>query len=370
MLRLMFLSILSYNVKLVSMTSISKHPVINDLAYSLDEMLGKGAGQRVDILSIDETHTAVTMRVCDHQPTSAPYFIKTVKKHLDPHQGLKLGLREVEFYDFIKAFDLHLREAVLKPISYDVDERTGTYYLVLEDLTDTHRNYKEIDFSDLKNWRSLVRALAGFHKAFSGRLTLSQIKSYSDDQPTRERYIIRLKEAFTVFKAYALDRVDEAVLSLLESSIPILRRIELEKCKRIYANKITTLVHRDAHVKNFLFPIDRTDKIKLIDWQFWAVGLGTYDLRHLLGSALPPQQRQYQKELVFTYYQTLMDGSSFDYDWDTCWLDYRKGVLDNLFMPVWQYTGFGWAYDLWAETLHSAVENFYALGCDQRSRAD
>jgi hypothetical protein len=65
------------------------------------------------------------------------------------------------------------------------------------------------------------------------------------------------------------------------------------------------------------------------------------------------------------YHQVYTLDRAYDYSFDECWSDYRKGVVDNLFMPVWQYTGFGWEYDRWGKTLESAVENFYDLNCEE-----
>ena len=58
-------------------------------------------------------------------------------------------------------------------------------------------------------------------------------------------------------------------------------------------------------------------------------------------------------------------GWGVDYPWEACWDDYREGIIDNLFMPVWQYTSFGWGYDQWGQTLAAAVANYDRLGCDQ-----
>ena len=103
----------------------------------------------------------------------------------------------------------------------------------------------------------------------------------------------------------------------------------------------------------------------MVDWQFWGLGIGAFDLRHLLGSALRGDMRQHQRALVAHYYSAYLNELDVDYSWEACWSDYRKGIIDNLFMPVWQYTGFGWPYEKWGKTLESAVENYTTLDCDQ-----
>ena len=74
-------------------------------------------------------------------------------------------------------------------------------------------------------------------------------------------------------------------------------------------------------------------------------------------------KEDYGTYYVKFYYETYIDGFDVDYSWEDCWNDYRKGIIDNLFMPVWQYTGFGWEYVRWIDTLTAALENYDALDC-------
>ena len=338
---------------------------IEDLEYSIPEMLGIPDDERLHIIDVVRTDTAVTIRVLHDSEKKTPLFIKTVSRTKDTHPGVRLGIREVRFYDFINSFESEMFTAVPKCIRHHVSSDGKKYYLVLEDLSETHQDYQEIDFTDLESWKCALTALADFHKNFIGKLSQQQILDHTDDVNEIEGYIGKLKTAYDKFRVYAQGRVDPSVFSLLERTIPIIRKIELEKVSRINQNNITTLLNRDCHLKNFLYPKMAGESAKIVDWQFWGMGIGTFDLRHLLGSALRGDLRKHQRELVQIYYQQLIRGFPLDYNWDLCWEDYRKGVIDNLFMPVWQYAGFGWEYERWESTLYAAIENFYALNCDE-----
>lgn len=74
--------------------------------------------------------------------------------------------------------------------------------------------------------------------------------------------------------------------------------------------------------------------------------------------------RHLQRELVQYYYQVLIEDIQGEYSWADCLRDYKLGIVDNLFMPVWQYAGFNWGYERWASSLMSTVENYYELGCN------
>jgi thiamine kinase-like enzyme len=180
-----------------------------------------------------------------------------------------------------------------------------------------------------------------------------------------DEYIDRLRDSYARFKEEFRNIISDSALVLLEQSIPDLYRIEKENIRRMKERNLTTVTHGDAHLGNFLYPDTLDGTAVIVDWQFWNIGIGTYDLRHLLGSALDNEMKKHQEELVRYYYQILFDGESVTYSWEACWADYRKGILDNLFMPVWQYTGFGWEPEKWMGTLKSAVANYYELGCGE-----
>ena len=339
--------------------------VMNDLEFPIHEMLNLPESTALQIETVSSATTAVTLRVSAQDDPDTRYFIKTLKAGGGSGSHLRLGLREVRFYALIETLSSGSYPNIPKCIQRYIAANEGNYYLVLEDLADSHHSHETVDFSRLENWEIALAALANFHKRFTKRLTAEHIQAHADAPGDVEIYTKKLKSAFQKFKTDHRDLVSEPVLSLMARSIPLIRAIEIEKAGRVLNNELTTILHRDAHVKNFLYPRSADDHAVIVDWQFWGLGIGTFDLRHLLGSALKGDLRAHQEELVRYYYDHYRDGLNVDYTWSDCWLDYRKGIIDNLFMPVWQYTGFGWDVKYWGKTLEASVENFYALDCDQ-----
>ena len=339
--------------------------VMNDLEFPIHEMLNLPESTALQIETVSSATTAVTLRVTALDDPDTRFFIKTLKAGGGSGSHLRLGLREVRFYALIETLSSGAYPNIPKCIQRFITDDEGSYYLVLEDLADSHHSHETVDFSRLENWEIALAALANFHKRFTKRLTAEHIQAHADAPGDVEIYIKKLKSAFQKFKTDHRDLVSEPVLSLMARSIPLIRAIEIEKAGRVLNNELTTILHRDAHVKNFLYPRSADDHAVIVDWQFWGLGIGTFDLRHLLGSALKGDLRAHQEELVRYYYDHYRDGLDVDYTWSDCWLDYRKGIIDNLFMPVWQYTGFGWDVKHWGKTLEASVENFYTLDCDQ-----
>ncbi len=335
------------------------------LAFPIHEILDIESGQGFTMTDLQETHTAVIFRVVIENDPDRTLFVKTSKRLENQEGGKSLGLREVQFYRFLDSFNPALFANLPRCHRAGVGEDGRSFFLVLEDLENDYLSYSDVDFKESPPWISALTALATFHRNMTGKLTASQVAAHADCLEELDGYFGKLRDSFQSFRNNNQEHVDRAVFDLLEKSLSVLYAIERENRKRIHTNQMTTILHRDAHMRNFLYPQTMRGSAKIVDWQFWGLGIGTYDLRHLLGSSLNSDTREKQRYLVRHYFEAYTEGLSQDYTWENCWNDYCKGVIDNLFMPVWQHAGFGWSFDEWGATLQAAVENYYALGCDK-----
>jgi len=65
-----------------------------------------------------------------------------------------------------------------------------------------------------------------------------------------------------------------------------------------------------------------------VDWQTLGVGLAGRDLAYFTGTSLEPDvRRAVEQELVGDYHRALSDSGVEDYDFATCWHDYRYGMV-------------------------------------------
>lgn len=98
------------------------------------------------------------------------------------------------------------------------------------------------------------------------------------------------------------------------------------------------LLHGDYRADNLLF--DR-DQVTVVDWQTLAVGLPARDLAYFLGTSLQPGERaEHERDLVATYHRALSGYGVSDYDNETCWQDYRFGMLQ---IPLITTLGFAFS---------------------------
>ncbi|AFM17814.1 putative aminoglycoside phosphotransferase [Mycolicibacterium chubuense NBB4] len=101
-----------------------------------------------------------------------------------------------------------------------------------------------------------------------------------------------------------------------------------------------SLMHGDYRLDNLLFAPDRT-RVTVVDWQTIGVGLPTRDLAYFTSTSLLPDDRAAAEPgLVERYHAALQRHGVSGYDLETCWEDYRLGVLQA---PLLTTLGFAFA---------------------------
>lgn len=101
-----------------------------------------------------------------------------------------------------------------------------------------------------------------------------------------------------------------------------------------------SLLHGDYRSDNLLFDPDRT-RVTVVDWQTLAVGLPARDLAYFLATSLLPGDRaDHERGLVGRYARALTDRGVTGYDEQTCWQDYRFGMLQ---VPLITTLGFAFS---------------------------
>ncbi|MGI9125180.1 MAG: phosphotransferase family protein [Mycobacterium sp.] len=101
-----------------------------------------------------------------------------------------------------------------------------------------------------------------------------------------------------------------------------------------------SLLHGDYRLDNLLFDPDRT-RVTVVDWQTLTVGLPARDLAYFVATSLHPKDRSnHERELVETYHRALTGYGVSGYDAETCWQDYRLGMLQ---VPLITTLGFAFS---------------------------
>src|SRR5271168_136878 len=94
------------------------------------------------------------------------------------------------------------------------------------------------------------------------------------------------------------------------------------------------LLHGDYRLDNLLFSPDAA-AVTVVDWQTLGVGLPARDLAYFTATSLKPELRaSIEHDLVDEYHRALLGYGVTDYDRETCWRDYRLGMIQALLISA------------------------------------
>jgi hypothetical protein len=102
------------------------------------------------------------------------------------------------------------------------------------------------------------------------------------------------------------------------------------------AASASTLVHGDYRIENFMFGEPGTaDELVVLDWQIAGRGSGARDLAYFTAQSLTPEaRRRLEPGLIRLYHETLAAEGVTGYSVDNLALDYKRGLLIAMWIPV------------------------------------
>jgi aminoglycoside/choline kinase family phosphotransferase len=185
-----------------------------------------------------------------------------IYKRLSPGEKLYGNEREVLIYRRLLDGERFGAPALHASV---FDEALGRYWLFLEDVGSS-----TLDEWDVEEWLTAVRWLAGVHAGYHGREDdLRELGCLMDHGPAFYHLI-----GETARRNLELAGATEALVRL---DAP---RGRYDSLVRYLAGEPRTLVHGDVFAQNLL--IQPGGRIRAIDWESAAVGLGAWDLAKLL----------------------------------------------------------------------------------------
>jgi hypothetical protein len=172
------------------------------------------------------------------------------------------------------------------------------------------------------------------------------------------------------------DRAVRRFLTFLGKHLPVARRRQYERLLAFlpaYARQRglgpRTLVHQDAHWRNFLYPRGGDDTARIFDWQSWNAGTPAADLAYMVAWHWSPElQLDMMTRLVRRYHDGLVRCGVTGYHWPQCWHEFRVAVVRAPFGPASQWASWGSADDptsTWLPRVERAFVLFDALRCEE-----
>jgi len=199
-------------------------------------------------------------------------------------------------------------------------------HLLLEDLSTTHFTVNDHLPPTTELYERLIDVFASFHAfwwdhpllgknigSFMPASTLEQLKR---DLKTQAEQLVTMDQT----------DLSEEQFRLVHQAMKIWP--ELYR-KRLGQGQNFTVVHRDPHPGNILYPHNSVKhSIKLVDWESWRIDPGTDDLAYLLAFHWPVQARAaWEKLLLQRYHQQVVALGVKRYAWDDFIYDYRTSIL-------------------------------------------
>ena len=298
--------------------------------------------------------TRLRLEYAAPEPDAPPTLILKTAHPERLARGLTGGHQEVAFYQQVAG----AMTQRLVPRCFDAqwDPETNDWYLLLEDLTETHMQPTTWPLPpSLAQCEQIIDARARFHAAWWDDSRLGTTAGTFRDEAATDRMMQDLVRHF----------------ASIADALPQHRRAPYERLfadgnslqQRYAGRRNLTIVHGDAHVWNCFMPRDGGDDVRLFDWDAWRIGVASTDLAYMMAVHWYPDRRQrLERQLLDRYHAALLTEGVRGYDRQALDDDYRWAVVWQITTPVWQ-AAYGVPPVIWWNNMERVLLAFEDLGC-------
>lgn len=296
----------------------------------------------VDVTAIGTGQTGATYRVTATYPQAvapgnAPvsFAVKLPAQDDAVRERVALGyLSEVEFYSTVT-------EDVAIPVPgcfhTEISSDGTDFVLVLADMAPAEQG-DQITGCTPEEAALAVEALAGLHGPSWGERRFFDLACIVMPKPGDEAAAKGLGDVAVMAANITLDKLGGSVSGADRDTL--LTSMGLVTPWLLAVPDRFSLMHGDYRLDNLLYDPQRT-RVTVVDWQTIGIGLPARDLAYFTATSLAPEDRAAaERRLVQRYHAALLDYGVADYDVETCWHDYRLGMLQA---PLLTTLGFAFA---------------------------
>ena len=281
----------------------------------------------VDIVPVGTGQTGATYRIAvtyAANPARMPetFVVKLPVQDDAVKGGVTLGyLSEVAFYARVAD-----KMAVPMPRCFysDIANEGADFVLLLEDMSPAVQG-DQIAGATAQQARLAVTALAGLHGPSWCDPVWLDVAEIAMPKPGDEPAIKGLGDIARMAVDMTLEKlsahVDDADRETATAAMSVVTPWLLGEHDRY------SLMHGDYRLDNLLFDPENT-RVAVVDWQTMGIGLPARDLAYFTATSLQPELRSaIEEQLVDDYHEALLSYGVTDYDRETCWRDYRLGMM-------------------------------------------
>ena len=281
----------------------------------------------VEVTAIGTGQTGATYRVAATYaggPGDAPatFAVKLPAQDDAVRERVALGyLSEVEFYSTVTT-----QMAIPVPGCFhsEISSDGADFVLLMADMAPAVQG-DQIAGCTTAEAALAVEALAGLHGPSWGDRRWFDLPSIVMPKPGDAEAAKGLGDVAVMAADITLDKLGGKVSD--EDRLTLTTSMGLVTPWLMAEPERFSLMHGDYRLDNLLFDPERT-RVTVVDWQTIGLGLPTRDLAYFAATSLRPDDRAgLERDLVERYHRALVGYGVPDYDLQTCWQDYRLGVL-------------------------------------------
>ena len=281
----------------------------------------------VEVAAIGTGQTGATYRVAATYaggPGDAPatFAVKLPAQDDAVRERVALGyLSEVEFYSTVTT-----QVAIPVPGCFysEISSDGADFVLLMADMAPAVQG-DQIAGCTTAEASLAVEALAGLHGPSWGDRRWFDLPSIVMPKPGDAEAAKGLGDVAVMAADITLDKLGGKVSD--EDRVTLTTSMALVSPWLMAEPERFSLMHGDYRLDNLLFDPERT-RVTVVDWQTIGLGLPARDLAYFTATSLRPDDRAgLERDLVQRYHRALVGYGVPDYDLQTCWQDYRLGVL-------------------------------------------
>jgi aminoglycoside phosphotransferase (APT) family kinase protein len=311
----------------------------------------------VEVSPIGTGQTGATYRVRATYPHDtgrpASFAVKLPAQDPEVRQRVALSyLSEVEFYSVVAP---HVAVPVPACPHSEITSDGTDFVLVLADLAPAAQGDQIAGCTEAEAVLA-VEALAGLHGPSWGDRRWWELASIVMPKPGDEAAATGMGPICAMAADITLDKLGASLVA--EDRETLTAAMELVTPWLLAEPQRFALLHGDYRLDNLLFDPDRT-RVTVVDWQTLGIGLPARDLAYFVATSVRPDERAAaERGLVERYHAALTAHGVTGYDVETCWQDYRLGLLQAPFL-----TTLGFAFSASTERGDEMVRTMLHRGC-------
>ena len=203
------------------------------------------------------------------------------------------------------------------------------FVLVLEDVAPA-RQGDQMEGCSLEQARLAIAEVTKLHAPALNDPELKSTPWLNRSGGNAAAFRPMLREFYKGFCERYADRIEDDVIAMGERYYG-----DIES----YAEPVHepfSLVHTDYRLDNMLFATpEGGPPITVVDWQTVSCGSPLSDVSYFIGAGLLKEDRRaHEEELVRLYHDEMVAAGVSDFNWETCWQQYRSNSFAGFIMAV------------------------------------